>query len=64
MSALKSYRDVLREHAPGHHVAWSPWLAALAIAVLVIALAEHDRRTARAGLEFGIQDLAAQTDVD
>ena len=39
MSEFDSYREVLGDHARGHHFVWSAWLVVLAIAVLVIVLA-------------------------
>jgi hypothetical protein len=39
MLSFDSYREVLNEHARGHHLIKSAWLVALVIAVLVIVLA-------------------------
>jgi hypothetical protein len=39
MLPFDSYREVLSEHARGHHLVWSAWIVAAALAVLVVVLA-------------------------
>ena len=39
MLSFDSYRDVLSEHARGHHLIWSAWIVAAALAALVIIFA-------------------------
>jgi hypothetical protein len=39
MLSFDSYREVLSEHAREHHIVWSAWIVAAALAVLVIVLA-------------------------
>jgi len=39
MLSFDSYREVLSEHARGHHLIWSAWIVAAALAVLVIMFA-------------------------
>jgi hypothetical protein len=39
MPSFDSYRDVLREHARGHHLVASAWLVLVVLAVLVAIFA-------------------------
>jgi hypothetical protein len=39
MLSFDSYREVLSEHARGHHLVWSAWIVAVALAVLAIIFA-------------------------
>lgn len=39
MPSLDSYRDVLREHARGHHLVASAWLVLVVLVVLVVVFA-------------------------
>ena len=39
MLSFDSYREALSEHARGHHLVWSAWIVAAALAVLVIIFA-------------------------
>jgi hypothetical protein len=39
MLSFDSYREVLSEHARGHHFVWSAWIVAAALAVLVVIFA-------------------------
>jgi hypothetical protein len=39
MLSFDTYRDVLSEHARGHHLVWSAWIVLAALAVLVVMLA-------------------------
>jgi hypothetical protein len=39
MSSFDSYRDLLREHARGHHLVASAWLVLVVLAVLVAIFA-------------------------
>jgi hypothetical protein len=39
MSPWNSYRDVLSEHAQGHHLVISAWIIVAVLAVLLVAFA-------------------------
>jgi hypothetical protein len=39
MLSFDTYRDVLSEHARGHHLVWSAWIVVAVLAVLVVMLA-------------------------
>ena len=38
MLSFDSYREVLSEHARGHHLVWSAWIVVATLAVLVALL--------------------------
>ena len=39
MLSFDSYREVLSEHARGHHLVWSAWILMAALAALVAVFA-------------------------
>ena len=39
MLPFDSYRDVLSEHARGHHLVWSAWIVLVVLAGLVVVFA-------------------------
>ena len=39
MLSFDSYREVLSEHARGHHVVWSAWIVATVLAALIVVFA-------------------------
>jgi hypothetical protein len=39
MLSFDSYRDVLSEHARGHHLIWSAWIVLAVLAALMVVFA-------------------------